>query len=93
MVEAGHHLVGQGLQQAVDDLLADLSRVDVSVEVIEQDQAGGLLGQRHVGHRQALWLPCVQVLRIKHVYRSSSCSYGRTSHAPLTFPFRCRAGA
>ncbi|CAM5544656.1 hypothetical protein SCALM49S_05953 [Streptomyces californicus] len=74
MVEARDDLVRQRLEQAVDDLLAGLARVDVAVEVVEHDQAGRLLCQRHVDDGQALRLPFVQTLRIRHGYRSSSCS-------------------
>lgn len=74
MVEAGHHLVRQRFEQTVDDLLTGLTRVDVPLEVVEHDQAGRLLGQRHVDDGQALRVPFVQTLRISHGYRSSLCS-------------------
>jgi hypothetical protein len=73
VVEAGHDLVGQRVEQPVDDLVAGLARVDVSVEVVEHDKSGRLLRERHVDDGQALRLPCVQTLRIKHCDRSSSC--------------------
>src|SRR5690606_376153 len=78
VVEPGDDLVGQRAEQPVDDLVAGLARVDVSVEVVEHDQAGRLLGERHVDDGQALRLPCVQTLRIKHSDRSSSCPYRTT---------------
>src|SRR5690606_19544391 len=86
VVEPGDDLVGQRAEQPVDDLVAGLARVDVSVEVVEHDQAGRLLGERHVDDGQALRLPCVQTLRIKHSDRSSSCPYRTTCQAALTFP-------
>lgn len=78
VVEAGDDLVGQRVEQPVDDLVAGLTRVDVSVEVVEHDKSGRLLGKRHVDDSQPLRLPCVQTLRIKHLDRSSSCSYCTT---------------
>ena len=78
VVEAGHHLVGQRVEQPVDDLVAGLARVDVPIEVVEHDKTGRLLRERHVDDGQAFRLPCVQTLRIKHCDRSSSCSYCTT---------------
>ena len=90
VVEAGHDLVGQRVEQPVDDLVAGLARVDVSVEVVEHDQTGRLLGERHVDDSQALRLPCVQTLRIKHCDRSSSCSYCTTWSGARAFPATLR---
>ncbi|GAA3238517.1 hypothetical protein GCM10020256_58910 [Streptomyces thermocoprophilus] len=88
VVEAGDDLVGQRVEEPVDDLVAGLARVDVSVEVVEHDKSGRLLGERHVDDGQALRLPCEQTLRIKHLDRSSSCSPGATRSAAPEFPFR-----
>src|SRR5690606_17879434 len=56
VVEAGDDLVGQQVEQPVDDQVAGLPRVDVSVEVVEHDKAGRFLGERHVDDGQALRL-------------------------------------
>lgn len=88
VVEPRHDLVRQRVEDPVHDLVAGLARVDVSVEVVEHDQSGRLLGERHVHHGQALRLPCVQTLRIKHCDRSSSCSLPRTPVGARAFPLR-----
>ncbi len=75
VVEAGDGLVREVLQQLVDDLLPGLPGVDVSLEVVEHDEPGRLLGQRGVHRGEPLRLPCVQILRVSilHCDRSSSC--------------------
>lgn len=70
VVEAGDDLVGQRVEHLVDDLVAGLPGVDVSVEVVQHDQSGRLLGECHVDDGKALRLPGVQILRIKHGDRS-----------------------
>ncbi|MGX1121276.1 hypothetical protein RKD37_006639 [Streptomyces ambofaciens] len=70
VVEAGDDLVGQRVEHLVDDLVAGLPGVDVSVEVVQHDQSGRLLGECHVDDGKALRLPGVQILRIKHSDRS-----------------------
>ncbi|GGP33380.1 hypothetical protein GCM10010287_61160 [Streptomyces variabilis] len=55
--------------------------------MVEHDKSGRLLGQRHVDDAQTLRLPGVQILRIKHSDRSSSCfthhNVARSTGIPL----------